>query len=125
VLAGWQLDDDRKRATPYFVRAVVTNRGRTDLGGVEVPLYVVDGRNVLIEAQPFASTFAPCPSTPLPPGFVTGDRIQVCLVYLAPESGLLTSVSFRPSQAFDPVLWRGVVGTYVPAPGAGGAGDAG
>ena len=53
----------RRRRNPYFVHATVENVGDTDLGGRAVPLYIVDGRNTLIEASTFASTFKPCPSS--------------------------------------------------------------
>ena len=36
---------------------------------------------------------------------------DVCLVYLAPERGKLTAVSFRPTQEFDPITWTGKVRT--------------
>ena len=29
------------------------------------------------------------------------------MVYLAPDKGKLTAVSFRPSQEFDPIIWTG------------------
>ena len=104
---GWQLDKDTLKTNPYFVHASVKNVGRTDLGGRPVPLYIVDGRNTLIEASSFASTFKPCPSQPLPDKFGHGDRVKTCLVYLSPKHGDLTAVSFRPTQAFNPITWTG------------------
>lgn len=104
---GWQLDGPTKKANPYFVRATVTNAGDTDLGGRAVPLYIVDGRNTLIEPSSFASRFEPCPSTPLPKKFGARKKVEVCLVYLAPEKGDLTAVSFRPEQEFNPITWTG------------------
>jgi hypothetical protein len=105
--SGWRLGDDTKKTNPYFVRATVENVGDTDLGGRSVPLYIVDGRNTLIEASNFASTFKPCPSKALPDSFRNGDRAQVCLVYLSPKHGDLTAVSFRPTEDFDPITWTG------------------
>ncbi|HRD60721.1 MAG TPA: hypothetical protein PL137_07445, partial [Nocardioides sp.] len=46
---GWDLDAGQQKSNPYFVRATVTNRGTTDLGGRRVPLYIVDGTNTLVE----------------------------------------------------------------------------
>ena len=57
---GWDLDQGQKKSNPYFVRATITNRGETDLGGRRVPLYIVDGTNTLVEATTFASAFKPC-----------------------------------------------------------------
>lgn len=107
--AGWKLDKATKQATPYFVHVTVANVGDTDLGGRRVPLYIVDGTNTLIESSTFASTFKPCPSDPLPATFDNGARAKVCLVYLSPERGELTAVSFRPTQEFDPITWTGPV----------------
>ena len=105
--SGWQLDAATRKANPYFVHATVKNVGDTDLGGRPVPLYIVDGRNTLIEASDFASTFKPCPSKALPKKFENGDRAKVCLVYLSPRDGDLTAVSFRPTEDFDPIIWTG------------------
>ena len=104
---GWQLDGSTRKANPYFVHATVENVGGTDLGGRGVPLYIVDGRNTLVEASEFASAFKPCPSQALPKRFANGDRAKVCLVYLSPRNGELTAVSFRPTEDFDPITWTG------------------
>ena len=105
--AGWKLDKPTLRTNPYFVRAHVENVGTTDLGGRNVPLYIVDGHNTLIEASSFASTFAPCPVGRFPKKFKQGAAADVCLVYLAPHHGKLTAASFRPTQEFAPITWTG------------------
>ena len=104
---GWDLDAGQKKAKPYFVRATVTNRGETDLGGRRTPLYIVDGENTLVESTAFASAFTPCEPGSFPTKFKTGKKVQVCLVYLAPRKGDLVAVSFRPTQDFDPITWTG------------------
>ncbi|HEU4812144.1 MAG TPA: hypothetical protein VFT00_08375 [Nocardioides sp.] len=105
--AGWDIDDEKKKTNPYFVRATVKNVGDSDLGGLPVPLYIVDGNNRLVESSTFRSMFKPCPSTPLPDVFKAGDKAAVCLVFLSPDKGDLTAVSFRPTQEFDPITWTG------------------
>ena len=112
--SAWQLSDAQQASTPFYVRARVENVGDTDLGGRPVPLYVVNEENVLLEPTPFASSYKPCPSTPLPEKFGPGDIARVCLVYLAPDQGDLVAVSFRPDEAFNPITWTGEVETYVP-----------
>jgi hypothetical protein len=104
---GWDLDPSQKKSNPYFVRATITNRGTTDLGGRRVPLYIVDGRNTLVEPNTFASAFPPCEPGAFPPRFKPGRSIDVCLVFLSPQKGDLTAVSFRPTQEFDPITWTG------------------
>ena len=104
---GWDLDEGQKKSNPYFVRATITNRGDTDLGGKKVPLYIVDGTNTLVEATTFASAFTPCEPGSFPKKFKTGRKLKVCLVFLAPKKGDLTAVSFRPTQDYDPITWTG------------------
>ena len=83
------------------------NVGDTNLGGQGVPLYAVDGNNKLIEASTFQSTFKPCSPESFPKPFKQGDKGKFCLVYLAPDKGDLTAVSFRPVEDFDPITWTG------------------
>lgn len=114
---GWQLDAATRRTSPYFVRATITNEGETDLGGRPVPLYIVDGQNTLIEPSSFVSRFEPCPSAPLPRKFGTGAKTKACLVFLAPNEGDLTAVSFRPNQEFNPITWTGELKPVKAGPG--------
>lgn len=112
VFGGWRLDDATRASAAYFVRAEVDNVGESDLSGVQVPLYAVDGDDTLIQHSSFASRFRPCPSEPFPARFRPGRSTEVCLVYLVPDKGDLTAVSFRPVQAFDPITWTGEETTY-------------
>jgi hypothetical protein len=112
--AAWQLSKQQQESTPYYVRATIENVGDTDLGGREVPLYVVNEENLLLQATPFASSFAACPSAPFPTRFGPGATADVCLVYLAPDHGELVAVSFRPEDTFDPITWTGDVQRYQP-----------
>lgn len=107
MFEGWELTKETRKTSPYFVRATVENVGDTDLGGRPVPLYIVDGENRLIEASVFTGTFRPCEGSMFPKKFKNGDRVKACLVYLAPDKGELTAVSFRPDQEFDPITWTG------------------
>ena len=107
MFEGWELTKETRKTAPYFVRATVTNVGDTDLGGRPVPLYIVDGDNRLIESSVFTGTFKPCESSMFPQKFKNGDKVKACLVYLAPDKGKLTAVSFRPDQEFDPITWTG------------------
>ncbi len=104
---GWRITPETRQTSPYFVYATVTNVGDTDLGGDEVPLYAVDGDNKLIEASTFQSTFKPCPRGTFPKKFGNGDTGKFCMVYLAPDRGELTAVSFRPTEDFNPITWTG------------------
>jgi len=109
LFEGWELTKQTRKTTPYFVRARVENVGDTNLGGRPVPLYIVDGQNRLIESSVFTGNFKPCQNSMFPKRFRNGDRVRACLVYLAPDKGELTAVSFRPDQEFDPITWTGEV----------------
>ncbi len=106
---GWDLDQGQKNSNPYFVRVTLVNRGETDLGGKKIPLYIVDGTNTLVEATPFASAFTPCEPGVFPKKFKPGRKLKACLVFLSPKKGELTAVSFRPTQAYDPITWTGTL----------------
>lgn len=109
LFVGWKLSKQTLKTTPYFVHAKVRNVGNTNLGEERVPLYAVDGENKLIESSTFASTFKPCPSSTLPEKFRKGDKTTTCLVYLAPDKGQVTAVSFRPTEDFSPIIWEGEI----------------
>jgi hypothetical protein len=107
---GFILDDDYKRKANYFyVKVAVENVGDKNVGGSPVPLWGVNEENTLLPAVNFTTAFKPCASTPLPKKFKSGDSVDTCLVYLAPNKGSLESLSFRPDQAFDPIEWTGEV----------------
>ena len=103
----WRLDPATQQSTPFFVHASVHNLGTTQLSGVPVPLYLLDGHNTLLQPSTFRTQFPACPSTPLPPKFTRGKKASVCLVYFAPDHGKLTAMSFRPTQDFNAITWTG------------------
>lgn len=107
--SNYQLDARTKRSRPYYVRVSAKNVGEGDLSRVAVPLLAVDDRNVLIQPSSFSNTFEKCPSRPLPAGFVADKAAKGCLVYLVPNGGTLVAMSYRPLQAFEPILWEGTI----------------
>lgn len=109
--SAYVLDDRTKASTPYYVKVEVENVGTGDVGGTDVPLWAVDQKNVLIHSSGFTNSFTKCPSPNLPQGFGASATLKTCLVYLVPDHGTLTAISFRPLQAFDPITWTGPVTT--------------
>jgi len=107
--AAYQVDAATKKSRPYYVRGVVKNVGPGDMSRVGVPLYAVSNSDTLIQPSTFNNTFTRCPSKPLPAGFVEGKSTAVCLVYLIPNGGTLTEVSYRPLQAYSPITWSGAI----------------
>jgi hypothetical protein len=114
---GFILDDTYKqKADYYYAKVQVKNVGEGDVGGVPVPLWGVNASNTLLPAVNFTTTFAKCPSKPLPASFPPGATLSTCLVYLSPDQGKLVAVSYRPSQEFNPISWKGTITTPAPAP---------
>jgi hypothetical protein len=108
-LGSYVLDDRTKASTPYYVDVTVKNVGDGDVGQTPIPLWAVDDKNTLIQASSFTNAFSRCPSTPLPTTFAPNAEVTTCLVYLVPDHGKLTGLSFRPLQAVAPIVWTGTV----------------
>jgi hypothetical protein len=108
-LANWQLDKAGRRSSLYYVTATVANLGDADLGGLRVPLFVLDGAGAFVESSEFKTDFDPCPSLSLPAGFVAGQKVTICQAYLVPKHGKLAAVAFRATPKFNPVRWVGKV----------------
>jgi hypothetical protein len=113
---GFILDDAYKRKAAYYYATVsVKNVGEGDVGGAAVPLYGVNGSDTLLPPVAFTTRFARCPSQKLPARFAKGATLSTCLVYLSPHHGKLASVTFRPTQEFNPITWTGTVAGPAPA----------
>lgn len=110
-LSMYNLDDRLKASVPYYVRVKVANVGKGDIGKTPIPLWAVDTRDTLIQASSFTNVYKRCPSRPLPASFAPRDKTTACLVYLIPDRGKLTGVSYRPLQAYAPIEWKGKVTT--------------
>lgn len=117
-LSSYVLDERTKSSTPYYVDVTVTNVGDGDVGQTPIPLWAVDNANTLIQASSFTNSFSRCPSTPLPTTFAPNATVTTCLVFLVPDHGTLTGLSFRPLQAVAPIVWTGTVTPAATAPPA-------
>jgi hypothetical protein len=107
--SSFVLEPEVKQSTPYYVTVSVSNVGEGEIGGDRVPLWGVDGADTLLPPAAFTTAFPRCPSEPLPDTFAPGDDFDTCLVFLAPDHGSLSAVSFRPDEEFDPITWTGDV----------------
>lgn len=109
-LSGYALEDRTKASTPFYVKVSVKNVGTGDVGRTPVPLFLVDNRNTLISKSSFEQApFTRCPSLPLPTTFGPNASFSTCLVFLAPDHGSMTGVSFRAVQENAPIVWKGTV----------------
>lgn len=108
--SGFNMDDPyRKRANYYYVRVTVKNVGEDTFGSADVPLWGISGENTLLPIVKFTSAFKKCPTQPLPAEFAPDDEFKTCLVFLSPNKGSLEGVSYRPTEDFVPIEWRGEV----------------
>jgi hypothetical protein len=110
-LSGYVLDDRTRASTPYYVTVSVVNVGDGDVGGTDIPLWAVPtGANApLIHSSTFTNSFRRCPSRPLPKTFAPHAKLTTCQLYLLPNHGVFSEMSFRPLQAFEPIIWKGAV----------------
>lgn len=123
VFEGWLQDRAMRESTPYFVEVEVANRGETDLGGQQVPLYLRDTAGTLGTPWAFGGEFPRCQSGPLPEELGPGDEVEMCLVFLAPAGGELDVLAFQPAEDFEAITWTGPVRTPRAARGDRGEGD--
>jgi hypothetical protein len=114
ALKDWQLDAAGRASSLYYVTVSAKNVGHGNLGGRRIPLYLLAGRNTLVESNAFRSRFAPCPSPALPKSFGEGAQTKACLVFLVPRHGRLHAASFRPTEDFNPITWVGKVTEWKP-----------
>lgn len=107
-LAGSGITADNQ---PFYVDAVIANEGDTDLGGLDVPLYLQDSNGTLSPPWGFAEPFKPCDSGPLPSSFGAGDESEMCLVFFGSTGADFESVTFQPTLETPALAWTGEVTT--------------
>lgn len=114
-LTGYTLDERTRASTPFYIRVTVKNIGDGDVGRTKIPLYLVDKgppETLSVRASSFNNTFAKCPSTPFPTTFAPQAQLSTCLVYLAPDHGSMSGVSYRDADSEGaPIVWTGTVTT--------------
>ena len=94
---------------PYYVDVVIANEGDAEVGGLEVPLYLVDSKQTLTPPSKFADPFKPCSSGPLPASFGAGDKTRMCLVFFGSPSATFQSITYQPDVEAVGVAWTGKV----------------
>ena len=107
--AAFKLDKALKASTPYYVHVKVKNNAATNLSGVELPIFLDNGSDVLFPSARITSSFKPCPSQPLPKKFSKGKKADLCLVFLAAPKTKLEAVAMRPTEEIEPITWTGKI----------------
>lgn len=102
---------------PYYVDVVIANEGDGELGGLDVPLYLIDSSQTLSPPSKFAVPFEPCPSGPLPVSFGAGETAEMCLVFFSSPGATFQSITFQPDVETPPVSWTGEVAVPTKEPG--------
>lgn len=98
-------------ARPYYVDVTVANAGDTDLGGLDVPLYLHDTSDSLGPPWAFTEPFRPCRSRPLPASFAPGDTHRTCLVFFARAGSTYDAMVFQPTPDREAITWTGEAAT--------------
>lgn len=107
--SGFKLDDAMRKSTPYYVAVKVTNIGDSDLRGVELPLFLDNGSDVLHPPANITGKFKPCGNRVLPDEFQPNATTDLCLVFLAGEGTTLQGVALQTSDSPEPITWTGEV----------------
>ena len=107
--AAFKLDKALKASTPYYVHVKVKNNAATNLSGVELPIFLDNGSDVLFPSARIESSFKPCPTRPLPAKFTKGKKADVCLVFLAAPKTKLEAIAMRPTEQTEPITWTGKI----------------
>jgi hypothetical protein len=111
-LKGFELNTDyKKNGSYYYVDVTVKNLGTVDAGGWGIPISGVNEADVLLPAVRFTSVFKPCASKSLPKKFPQNSTFSTCMVFLAPNHGQLTALSFPSpdADATKSITWTGDV----------------
>ncbi|MDT0203297.1 hypothetical protein [Nocardioides sp. AE5] len=114
--AGYQLTDDLRASTPYFVEVSVTNVGDADVGGSVLPIYLDNGSATLFPSVVFPN-YDKCGPRALPEEFAKDATADLCLVFFAPKGTELRSLALLPREGFEQIDWTGQV-SEPPAPSA-------
>jgi hypothetical protein len=96
-------------ARPYYVDVTLTNAGDSDLGGLDVALYLRDSSGTLGPPWGFTEPFAPCRSRPLPGSFAPGRTVATCLVFFARAGATYDAVAYQPRPDQEAITWTGDV----------------
>ena len=107
--SAFKLDKAMQQSTPYYVHVKAENTGTTNLSGVDLPLFLDNGSDVLFPSAKITASFKPCPSQPLPKRFTAGKKASLCLVFLAPNKTRLEALAMRPTDDVQPVTWTGKI----------------
>lgn len=94
-------------ARPYYVDVTVANVGDADLGGLDVPLYLLDSSDTLGPPWGFEEPFTPCRSRPLPRSFAPGDSTSGCLVFFSRAGATYDAMAFQPTPDQEAITWTG------------------
>ncbi|MFS3128809.1 hypothetical protein ACLM5J_10440 [Nocardioides sp. Bht2] len=107
--SGFKLDDAMRKSTPYFVTVKATNIGDSDLGGIELPLFLDNGSDVLHPPANIAGKFKPCGNSALPDEFQPNATADLCLVFLAVPETSMRAVALQTTESPQPITWTGAI----------------
>ena len=106
VAAGFDLDDDQRAATPYYVDVTYENTGDTPIEPRDPSAR--DGDDELVTSLTVIDFGGPafdlCPG--VPEKVAPGGRADGCAIFLVPDGVRLERISYLPDVTQDTVYWR-------------------
>jgi hypothetical protein len=99
--ANIKLDAIQKKATPYYMKVLTKNVGKTDLSKSRPDLYLsgVDDRGQRQNAIIFFGDFAKCSNSKVPATFKPGVSYETCQAFLIAKGGSIVGAVWTE---FDP-----------------------
>ena len=104
-LRQFELNDQARRSTVYYVSTRVTNLGPHSLSGKKITLYGKVSDSLVVPPVEFGSSFPACNYTPLPKHFGKDQSVKGCMVMLAPHHGTISEVQWRAAGETEPISW--------------------
>ena len=104
-LRGFSLSPSAARSTPWYVRAVMRDVGKGQLGRAPVPVYGYDSKDTYFPPARIEGGLDVCPAAEPPAHFGPGDTLRTCLVFFVPPKVRLEAVQLRAEKGVEPISW--------------------
>jgi hypothetical protein len=99
----FNLPEDVRSSTPFYVHLHVRNEGPSGMGGVALPVYLRTTAGNALPPNDVVGNFRPCPNAALPSSFLAGSKANLCLVFLLPKGSTARSVDVQTGKPRDAI----------------------
>ncbi len=104
-LERFELNDQARKSTIYFVSTKLENLGPDTLSGAKITLYGRVSDDLVVPPVVFGSSYPTCDYTALPKKFKKGKSAKGCMVMLAPKHGKISEIQWRAPDNSQPISW--------------------